>query len=150
MDELRVKKTRLLSIVEGSFFNGFALTTQGFLGTGLALLYGASEPVIALLGMLPAISQLVQVFSPFILQRVGNRKKTLVILAGISSTAAAFIPVTLAIGLNRQEVLLIVLALFSLFNNLAGNMWVSLMKDITPPGKGQQILRNQKPGFCPG
>ena len=135
MDEDKVKRTRILSIIEGSFFNGFALITQGFLGTGLALQYGASEPVIAVLGMLPAISQLVQVFSPLILQKVGNRKKTLVLLAGVSSTAAALVPVTLAIGWNRQEVLLIVLALFTLFNNLAGNMWISLMKDITPPGK---------------
>ena len=58
------RKTRKLAIIEGSFFNLAFLVTQGFIVTGLALEYGASEMLIAIIGVLPTLAQLVQLVAP--------------------------------------------------------------------------------------
>ena len=91
----KIKRTQILSVFEGSIYNGFFLITQGFLGTGLALEFGASEPVIALLGVLPTISQFVQLLAPAMMRLIGNRKRAMMIFATISRLSTAFIPVTL-------------------------------------------------------
>lgn len=140
----RNSQTRILSVFEGAIYNGFFLITQGFLGTGLALEFGASEPVIALIGVLPSVSQLIQLIAPFILRLVGNRKKVMMICASAGRLSTAFIPVTLALGINRQSLLLIILAFFSFAASLAGNFWVSIIRDVVPPDKSARFfsLRN--------
>jgi len=140
----RNSQTRILSVFEGAIYNGFFLITQGFLGTGLALEFGASEPVIALIGVLPSVSQLIQLIAPFILRLVGNRKKVMMICASAGRLSTAFIPVTLALGINRQSLLLIILAFFSFAASFAGNFWVSIIRDVVPPDKSARFfsLRN--------
>jgi len=107
-------QTRVLSVFEGAIYNGFFLITQGFLGTGLALEFGASEPVIALIGVLPSVSQFVQLIAPSILRAVGSRKRAMMICASAGRLSTVFIPVTLALGINRQSLLLVILSFFSL------------------------------------
>lgn len=140
----KLKRTRILSVFEGSIYNGFFLITQGFIGTGLALQFGSSEPVIALLGVLPTISQFVQLLAPSVLRAFGNRKRAMMVCAAVSRISTAFIPVTLAMGLNRQSFLLVIMALFSLMASLTGNFWVSLMRDVAPKQRSARFfgLRN--------
>lgn len=125
-------QTRVLSVFEGAIYNGFFLITQGFLGTGLALEFGASEPVIALIGVLPSVSQFVQLIAPSILRAAGSRKRAMMICASAGRLSTAFIPVTLALGINRQSLLLVILSFFSLSASLAGNFWVSIIRDVVP------------------
>lgn len=130
MDKL--KSTRILSVFEGSVYNGFFLMTQGFLGTGLALEFGASEPAIALIGVLPTVSQFVQLLAPTVMRIAGNRKRAMMICASLSRISTAFIPIALALGINKQSLLLIIVAFFSLTASLTGNFWVSIMRDVAP------------------
>jgi len=139
----KIKRTQILSVFEGSIYNGFFLITQGFLGTGLALEFGASEPVIALLGVLPTISQFVQLLAPAMMRLIGNRKRAMMIFATISRLSTAFIPVTLAVGMNRQSILLMIMAFFSMAASLTGNFWVSLMKDVAPREKAAKFFSSR-------
>lgn len=126
------RQTRILSVFEGAIYNGFFLITQGFLGTGLALEFGASEPVIALIGVLPSVSQFIQLLAPSFLRIVKSRKRAMMICASASRLSTAFIPITLALGINRQSLLLTILAFFSLAASLTGNYWVSIIRDVAP------------------
>jgi len=125
-------QTRVLSVLEGAIYNGFFLITQGFLGAGLALEFGASEPVIALIGVLSSVSQFVQLIAPSIVRAVGSRKRAMMICASAGRLSTAFISVTLALGINRQSLLLVILSFFSLSASLAGNFCVSIIRDVVP------------------
>jgi len=126
------KKTRRLSFMDTFFYNGFFIITQGFILTGLALEYRAEELVISVIGVLPVLSQLVQLLVPFIMNRTGTRKRALLSTALISRITVAFISITLATGMVHQSILLILLSVIAICNSFASNFWVSIMKDIVP------------------
>ena len=127
------KKTRKLAILEGSFYNMAFLVTQGFIVTGLALEYGVSEFLIAIIGVLPTLAQLTQLISPIFLRLFKSRKKSMVFAAIIGRVPLAFIPLTLAIGIKVQSLLLVILAMVSLGNSLVGTFWASIMRDVIEP-----------------
>lgn len=127
------KKTRKLAILEGSFYNMAFLVTQGFIVTGLALEYGVSEFLIAIIGVLPTLAQLTQLISPIFLRLFKSRKKSMVFAAIIGRVPLAFIPLTLALGIKVQSLLLVILAMVSLGNSLVGTFWASIMRDVIEP-----------------
>lgn len=128
-------KTRKYSLVEGAVFNGFFVITQGFLVTGLALQYGASELFIAIIGVLPTLAQVMQLLAPVVLQYAKSRRKAMLVTSAIARFGFALIPVTLAFGITNSSLLLTALAITALFNSLTGNFWLSLIRDAVPPEK---------------
>jgi MFS family permease len=129
------KRTRKLAIFEGSFFNLAFLVTQGFIVTGLALEYGASEMLIAIIGVLPTLAQLVQLAAPLVLRLFKDRKKAMLFSALVGRIPLAFIPVTLALGIKSQSLLLILLSVIAFGNSLVGTFWASIMGDVIDPEK---------------
>jgi MFS family permease len=123
------------TIFEGSFFNMAFLVTQGFIVTGLALEYGASEMLIAIIGVLPTLAQLVQLLAPFVMKFFKDRKKAMLFSALIGRIPLAFIPVTLALGIKSQSLLLILLSSVAFGNSLVGTFWASIMGDVIDPEK---------------
>jgi MFS family permease len=141
--ERSIKKTKILSFFEGGFYNGFFIITQGFISTGLALAFNANELIISFFGVLPAISQIVQLFSPYFLRKTGSRKKAILTAASISRYTTFLIPVALAIGFRNQYLFVIYMCFFSFFTSIVGNIWLSLMKDIVTENSGKYFgLRN--------
>ncbi len=128
-------RTRKYSLFEGAAYNGFFIITQGFLVTGLALQYGASELYIAIIGVLPTLAQVMQLLAPAILQYIKSRRKAMLITSLIARIGFLLIPLTLALGITHESLLLVVLAITALFNSLTGNFWLSLMRDAVPPEK---------------
>ncbi|PNE19955.1 MFS transporter [Mesotoga sp. Brook.08.YT.4.2.5.1] len=129
------RRTRRRAIFEGSFFNMAFLVTQGFIVTGLALEYGASEMLIAIIGVLPTLAQLVQLLAPFVMKFFKDRKKAMLFSALIGRIPLAFIPVTLALGIKSQSLLLILLSSVAFGNSLVGTFWASIMGDVIDPEK---------------
>ncbi|MBN2219390.1 MAG: MFS transporter [Kosmotogaceae bacterium] len=129
------RKTRKLAIIEGSFFNLAFLVTQGFIVTGLALEYGASEMLIAIIGVLPTLAQLVQLAAPLVMKLFKDRKKAMLFSALLGRIPIAFIPVTLALGIRAQSLLLVFLGLIAFGNSLVGTFWASIMGDVIDPEK---------------
>ncbi|WP_333641642.1 MFS transporter [Mesotoga prima] len=127
------RRTRKLAIIEGSFFNLAFLVTQGFIVTGLALEYGASEMLIAIIGVLPTLAQLVQLAAPLVLKLFKDRKKAMLFSALLGRIPIAFIPVTLALGIRAQSMLLVLLGLIAFGNSLVGTFWASIMGDVIDP-----------------
>jgi MFS family permease len=134
-DRPEYSRTRKLAVLEGSFFTIAFIVTQGFIVTGLALEFNASEFMIAIIGVLPTLAQLTQLVSPMILKRFKDRKKSMLFSAMIGRIPLAFVPVTLAFGIKNQSLLLILLALISLGNSLVGTFWASIMRDVIDPEK---------------
>ncbi|MGD8922918.1 MAG: MFS transporter, partial [Candidatus Zixiibacteriota bacterium] len=59
---------------EGAFANVFIVGTGGAFLTGMALLLGASDFEIGLLGAIPFLAQLAQICSAYLTDRNGGRK----------------------------------------------------------------------------
>ncbi len=125
-------KTRRLSLMDTFFYNGFFIITQGFILTGLALEYGANELTLSIIGVLPVLSQLVQLLVPFVINRTGTRRKALLLMALTARITVALVSVTLAFGIVHQSILLILLSIVAICNSFASNFWISIMKDIVP------------------
>lgn len=123
-------QTKKLSILEGIAYNGVFILTQGFLLTGLALQFNVSEKILAILGVIPMLSQMFQIFSPKLLRLAKSRKKAMLISASIARPLFLIIPILLTLNLRNQYLLLFIMLIFGAFNSLTGNFWVSIMRDI--------------------
>ena len=63
MTETAVRETKKFSILEGIFFNGMYLSTQGFIMLNLALYFNANPFFIAIISILPTATQVLQIFT---------------------------------------------------------------------------------------
>ena len=63
MNETAVNKTKNFSILEGIFFNGMYLSTQGFVMMNLALYFNSNPFFIAIISTLPTATQVLQIFT---------------------------------------------------------------------------------------
>lgn len=141
---MNYRKTQNLSFIEGIAYNAAFILTQGFLITGLAFQFNATEKILAIIGVIPMISQMLQIFSPRLLKISGNRKRAMLISASIARYSFTVIPLFLLLNLRNQYLLLISLLIFGAFNSLTGNFWISIMKDIIPEERAGRFfgLRN--------
>ncbi|MFW6120039.1 MAG: MFS transporter [Petrotogales bacterium] len=130
--EEHYNKTKRLSLIEGVLYSNAFILTQGFLLTGLALQFGVTESVLAVLGMLPVMAQIFQLGVPFLLRKKGNRKSAMIFSAAISRPILLLLPIMIFFGWKNQYVLVGILAIFAIFNGFTGNFWISLMRDIIP------------------
>ncbi|AKI97506.1 MFS transporter [Kosmotoga pacifica] len=137
-------KTQKLSFFEGIAYNAAFMLTQGFIITGLAFQFNVTERVLAIIGVIPMISQMLQVFSPKLLKISGSRKRAMLISASIARYSFTVIPLFLLLNLKNQYLLLASLLIFGAFNSLTGNFWISIMKDIIPEERSGKFfgLRN--------
>jgi MFS family permease len=124
-------------IQEGSAANIMGSLAGGAFLTGLALYLGASDAQIGLLSSLPPLATLVQLLTPYLVRKMGNRKKvTLVTLAlgRLSWIIIALMPIFL---LNRHpefqfSMILGIIIASTGFNSIGSITWWAWMRDFIP------------------
>ncbi len=125
-----------LSIVEGALSNIHVNITAGVFLTGFALLLGAGDFELGLLTALPFIGQLFQFVGAYLEEQLGERRRLVVLSAGISRSLWAIIallPFLAGLGQARLAIFIVVLAVAQALLGIAGNAWTSWMSDLVPP-----------------
>ena len=123
-----------ISTIEGSWAIIHFLLTNGIYFTGFALMLGADDFELGLLGAIPMLAQVFQMLGAYLIERTGWRKPIVAWLSVISRTAwlpIALIPLFVH---NRPVLVFMILYLFSsIVMNIAGPGWVTWMSSIVPP-----------------
>src|SRR5262249_52318433 len=110
--------------------------TAGVFLTGFALLLGAGDFELGLLGALPFIGQLFQFVGAYLEERLGERKRLTVITAVVSRSLWAIIavlPFLGGLGYVRLGIFMLVLAIAQALIGVTSNAWISWMSDLVPP-----------------
>ena len=131
-----VQRGLRLSIVEGALSNIHITVTAGAFLTGFALLLGAGDFELGLLGALPFIGQLFQFAGAYLEERLGQRRQLVVFTAVVSRSLWALVaalPFLAALGGARLPIFLLVLVLSQALIGIAANAWTSWMSDLVPP-----------------
>src|SRR5690349_12074144 len=109
-----VQRGLRLSIVEGALSNIHVSVTTGAFLTGLALLLGASDFELGVIGALPFVGQLFQFVGAYLEERLSERRRLVVLTAGISRALWALfaaLPFLGGLGAARLPIFLLVLAI---------------------------------------
>jgi len=119
--------------IEGSAATVFVTLTGGAFLTGMALMLGANDFQIGLLVALPFLMQVAQLASPFLVDKIGGRKK-LVIRSALFARQLwwLLIPILLLTGGWRLEALLGIVIISGIIIMLAAPAWLSWMSDLVP------------------
>ncbi len=118
-------------IGEGVASTFYIILTQGPLFTAMAIFFGLDAVLIGLTASFPLAFQLVQVFNPWLLARVRSRKRLL--FAANSGRFLWIILIVAAIrGTHTPALFLVVFAITQMTNAIAGNTWMSLVRDVVP------------------
>jgi MFS family permease len=131
-----VQRGLRLSIAEGALSNIHVSVTTGAFLTGFALLLGASDFELGVIGALPFVGQLFQFVGAYLEERLGERRRLVVLTAGMGRVLWALfaaLPFLGGLGGARLPIFLIVLALSQALIGIAGNAWTSWMSDLVPP-----------------
>jgi len=131
-----VQRGLRLSIVEGALSNiHISITTGAFL-TGFALLLGAGDFELGVIGALPFVGQLFQFVGAYLEERLGQRRRLVALTAGSSRTLWALVaalPFLGGLGGARMPIFLLLVAISQALIGIAGNAWTSWMSDLVPP-----------------
>ena len=114
MTETAVRETKKFSILEGIFFNGMYLSTQGFIMLNLALYFNANPFFIAIISILPTATQVLQIFTKKLYALFKTRKKTLMVSIIISRTSMIFLPVAVFLDLRNPYIYTAIILIYSL------------------------------------
>src|SRR5689334_13511311 len=99
------------SVVEGALSNIHVTITSGAFLTGFALLLGAGDFELGLLGALPFVGQLFQFVGAYLEELLGERRRLVAITAGISRSLWAIVaalPFLAVLGGARLPIFLLV------------------------------------------
>jgi MFS family permease len=134
MSKSSITRTALrISTIEGSWAIIHFLITSGFYFTGFALLLGANDLELGLLGAIPMLAQVFQMLGAYVIERTGWRKPIVAWFSVVSR--ATWLPIAL-IPLfvhSRPVLIFMILYLFSnIAMNIAGSGWVTWMSAIVP------------------
>jgi MFS family permease len=131
-----IQKGLRLSVIEGALSNiHVSITTSVFL-TGFALLLGASDFEIGVIGALPFVGQIFQFVGAYLEERLGQRRRLVAFSAGISRSLWALIaalPFLGGLGGAQLMIFLVVLAISQALLGICSNAWTSWMSDLVPP-----------------
>lgn len=121
-------------IKDGVVTQAMATLTCGVFLVTFALELGASNVVIGLLAALPPLLQFVQIPSVYLVERFRNRR-AMTMLASLANKSmlllVACIPLVISAD-HRVLVLIIAIALRSLFVSIGACSWHSWMRDLVP------------------
>jgi MFS family permease len=124
-------------IKDGLASQAMGVLTGGVFLVAFALQLGASNFVIGLLASIPALSQLIQIPSVYIIERIRNRKLITVVSSLISRLSLLFI-VALPFLVDQNAAIIIfvsALCLHTIFASISGCSWSSWMHDLVPHEK---------------
>ncbi|ONN27163.1 MFS transporter [Thermosipho affectus] len=129
-----MNKNEKFLILEGIFSNFYFLLTQGVVFTALALYFKFNEILLGITAAFPMVFQLLQIVTPYIIEKFKYRKK---LLAVFNSFKFLWIVVLISVLTNNKYplILITIFAISQAFTSLAGNTWSSLVSDIIPSNK---------------
>ncbi|MDW8403155.1 MFS transporter [Chloroflexus sp.] len=137
-----VRRGLIISIWEGAIANVHISITGAIGGSvflsGFALLLGANNFQIGLLGALPFIGQLFQFLSAYLEARFANRRTIVLYSALAGRLVWAFLlclPFTGWPPAWQLTIFFIALGFSYGLNGMAGNAWMSWMSDLVPPNR---------------
>ena len=144
------RKALRISTIEGSWASLHFLITSGVFFTGFALMLGANDFQLGLLGAIPVLAQVFQVLGAYLIERTGLRKGIVAWFSVISRTM--WLPIALIpFFVHSRAVLLfmILYAISSVVMNVAAPGWVTWMAAIIPASiRGRYFgARNRINGF---
>lgn len=124
-----------LSILEGALTNVHVSLTIGAFTTGLALLLGASDLELGLIGAMPFVGPLFQFVGAYLEERVGERRRIAVWSSAISRVlwaVMAALPFLTVLEHARLPLFLALLLVSQALLGIALNAWTSWMSDLVP------------------
>lgn len=121
-------------IKDGVASQAMGILTGGAFLVAFAVKLGASNVVIGLLAAIGPLSQLLQLPSIFLVEKIRNRRLITVVAAGLSRICWLIIALSPFIFPNRIAiaVLLVLLTAVSALGAVAGCSWNSWMRDLIP------------------
>lgn len=130
----RLRRTLSLSCAEGMAGELVASTAGGAVLTGWALYLGCNPVILALLGALPFLAQVVQFPSAWLTSSVGSRR---VAISGLGLGRLVLAPLValpfLPVGNGAKQALLLLVATISnLLLVMGTNAWMAWMGDLVP------------------
>lgn len=130
--------------LEGIFANAFIILTGGAFLTGLALLLGASDFEIGVLGATPFVAQGIQVLSAYIIDRTGKRK-TVVVWSLVVARQVwwLMLPLLFTSFSWKIEAFLIIGAISWTAAMIAMPGWMTWMADVVPERIRARYLGNR-------
>ena len=145
------RKTRRLSLIDGGFFAAMVGLTEQYL-TPYALAMGATIPQIGLLTSVPnLLGALSQMKAPELVEKIGSRKRTMLI--GFFLQGFIWLPITaipwITLSEYRVPIFIILMSLFNTTGAFATPAWGSILSDCVPERKRGDFfgLRNRWMGF---
>ncbi|WP_448337700.1 MFS transporter [Chloroflexus aurantiacus] len=137
-----VRRGLLISIWEGAIAN-IHISITGAIGgsvflSGFALLLGANNFQLGLLGALPFIGQMFQFLSAYLEARFANRRAIVLFSALAGRLVWALLlclPFTGWPATWQLTVFFVALGFSYGLNGMAGNAWMSWMSDLVPPNR---------------
>lgn len=135
LDESSIRRGMRYSTIEGSFATVFiALSTGAFL-TGYALMLGAEEFVIGLIGAIPLITQSMQIFGSHLLKKYKSPQKLAIISSAFNRWIWAFLIFLPFANFNSEikiTIFLLILFISSSAGTILANIWTTWMGEIVP------------------
>ena len=123
------------SIIEGIFATVFiALSTGAFL-IGYALMLGANEFVIGLIGAIPFVSQTMQILGTYLLKRYESPRRIAIVASILNRWVWIILIFLPLLNISSQAKLLIFLAVLlisSSSGNILANVWTTWIGEIVP------------------
>ncbi|WP_322820251.1 MFS transporter [Chloroflexus sp.] len=137
-----VRRGLLISIWEGAIAN-IHISITGAIGgsvflSGFALLLGANNFQLGLLGALPFIGQMFQFLSAYLEARFASRRAIVLFSALVGRLVWALLlclPFTSWSATWQLTVFFVALGFSYGLNGMAGNAWMSWMSDLVPPNR---------------
>lgn len=128
----RLDKTLGLSILEGSLYTFAFNATQGFVYSTLALYFNLSPVVLSVVAVLPATTQILQLFTPMIYRIIPSKRKAIFWTSLLARSFFLIVPLAVLLDIKNPAVVLFPFIIFSIMNSIVGNLWTSAMKNIVP------------------
>jgi len=126
------ERTLKLSVLEGALYTIAFNATQGFVYSTLALYYNFNPVVLSVVAVLPATSQLIQLFTPMIYRIIPSKRYAIFWTSLIARSMFVIVPLALGLNLKNHTLVILPFIVFSILNNIVGNLWTSAMKNIVP------------------
>lgn len=131
-----VRRGLRCSTIEGALANVHISITTGAFVTGFALLLGARDFELGVMGALPFLGQLFQFIGAYLEERWGTRKQMVLYSALVSRCLWAIIaalPFMRWLGAGQLLAFLVVLGASQAVMGISSNAWTSWMSDLVPP-----------------
>jgi MFS family permease len=124
-------------IKDGLASQAMGVLTGGVFLVAFALQLGASNFVIGLLAAIPALSQLIQIPSVYLVEKIRNRKLIAVASSLVSRLSLLFIIALPFLACQNSCIIVFVsaLCLHTIFASIGGCSWSSWMHDLVPHEK---------------